>query len=202
MIEKLRNARARRRLRLEDPIQQRFSFCPVWANYLDPPAPVQVDTSAGTLIVQTGVVRSGLREYDVAEYSFPFAVPEIVAFHPPLVEVVHYNELPAVAARVGTAFVAVIPDGRVGTSEWGDMRYDAFFLAPARDDETYDAQLMRVAGVRMGLKELWGDMISFDEYIPKFSRRVAWENGEKLLRGEWFAIKLTLNITDYELTAM
>jgi len=204
LIDKLRERRALRRLKLIDPVTQRFEFCPVWANFLNPPAPVQVDTSVGTLVVETSVTPGSpvVRERYRCEYSFPFTADELVAFHPPAVEVVHYNELAQVAARAVTAFVAVVPDGRVVENEWGEMQYDAYFFAPADTTEAYEVQMARVAGVRMGLKELWGEMINFVEYIPKFSERAAWETGEGLLRGEWFAIRLTLNIRDYELVRM
>jgi len=155
--------------------------------------------------VETGIIPDplNLREGDKAEYSFPLTASERVAFLPPAVVVAHYNELPAVAARMGgQPFLAVVPDGRVGTNEWGEMSYDAFFLAPASDAEDYETQLGRVSGIFEGLKELWGEKIAFEEYIPKFSRRAAWETGEKYLRGEWFAIRTTLKLIDYELTAM
>ena len=204
LIDKLREARIQRWLKLTDPVTQRFEFCPVWANFLNPPAPVQVDTSVGTLVVATGVIPGSpdVREGGRCEYSFPFTADELVAFHPPSVVVAHYNEFAQVAANVGVAFVAVVPDGRVVENEWGEMQYDAYFFAPADSSEAYEVQMARVAGVRMGLKELWGEMINFVEYIPKFSERAAWESGEGLLRGEWFAIRLTLNIRDYELVRM
>jgi hypothetical protein len=148
LLTKLRSARQWRYLRLVDPILLRYEFCPVWANYLTPPSPVQVDTSVGTLTIQTGLVRSFAREYDVSTYSFPFSAEERVAFHPPPIFVAHYNEFSQIAARMQHAFVAVIPDARMGKSEWGEVEHEAFFFAPAQDSEEFEVQLDRIAGIR------------------------------------------------------
>ena len=202
LLRKLRNARQWRYLRLIDPVLQRFEFCPVWANYLTPPAPVQVDTSVGTLTIQTGLVRSFVREYDISTYSFPFSAEERVAFHPPQIFVAHYNEFSQIAARMQHAFMVVVPDARVGKSEWGEIECEAFFFAPAQDSEEFETQLDRIAGVRASLMELWPKMVTYTEIIPKFSRRAEWGAGEKLVKGEWIAIRLTINIKDYELNAV
>jgi hypothetical protein len=202
ILTKLRRARQWRYLRLVDPVLQRFEFCPVWANYLTPPSPVRVDTSVGTLTIQTGLVRSFAREYDVSTYSFPFSAEERVGFHPPSIFVAHYNEFSQIAAHIQNAFVAVVPDARMGKSEWGEVEYEAFFFAPAQDTEEFEVQLDRIAGVRASLIELWPKMVSFTEIIPKFSRRAEWSTGEKLVKGEWIAIRLTINLKDYELNAV
>lgn len=202
LLRKLRNARQWRWLRLVDPILQRFEFCPVWANYLTPPSPVQVDTSVGTLTIQTGLVRSFAREYDVSSYSFPFSAEERAAFYPPPIFVAHYSEFSQIAARQQYAFMAVIPDARMGKSEWGEVEHEAFFFAPAQDSEDFETHLDRIAGVRAGLLELWPKMVTFTEIIPKFSRRAEWETGGKLVKGEWIAIRLTINLKDYELTGV
>ena len=174
----------------------------MWANYLNPPSPVQVDTSVGTLTIETGVVRSFAREYDVSSFSFPFSAEERVAFHPPPIFVAHYNEFSQIAARQKHAFLAVVPDARVGKSEWGEVEYEAFFFAPALDSEDFEVQLDRIAGVRESLLELWPKMVSITEIVPKFSRRAEWGTGEKLVKGEWIAIRLTINLKDYELNAV
>jgi hypothetical protein len=161
-----------------------------------------VDTSVGTLTIQTGLVRSFAREYDVSTYSFPFSAEERVAFHPPAIFVAHYNEFSQIAARMQHAFVAVVPDARIGKSEWGEIECDAFFFAPASDAEDFEVQLERIAGVQRSLIELWPKMVSFSEIVPKFSRRAEWGTGEKLVKGEWIAIRLTINIKDYELNAV
>jgi hypothetical protein len=202
LLKRLRDARQRRYLRLIDPVQLTYEFCPVWANYLTPPSPVQVDTSVGTLTIQTGLVRSFAREYDVSTYSFPFSAEERVAFHPPPIHVAHYNEFSQIAARQQYAFMAIIPDARIGQSEWGEVVHEAFFFAPAVDSEDFETQLDRIAGVRDNLLELWPQMVTFTEIIPKFSRRAEWENGGKLVSGEWIAIRLTINLKDYELTGV
>jgi len=202
LLRKLRNARQWRYLRLVDPVLQQFEFCPVWANYLTPPSPVQVDTSVGTLTIQTGLVRSFAREYDVSTYAFPFSAEERVAFHPPPIFVAHYNEFSQIAARQKDAFLAVIPDARIGKSEWGEVEHEAFFFAPAQDTEEFEVQLERIAGVRESLLELWPKMVSITEIVPKFSRRAEWGTGEKLVKGEWIAIRLTINLKDYELNAV
>jgi hypothetical protein len=202
LLRKLRDARQRRYLRLIDPVKLTYEFCPVWANYLTPPSPVQVDTSVGTLTIQTGLVRSFAREYDVSTYSFPFSAEERVAFYPPPIFVAHYNEFSQIAARQQDAFMAVVPDARIGQSEWGEAIYEAFFFAPAVDSEDFETQLDRIAGVRASLWELWPQMVTFTEIIPKFSRRAEWENGGKLVSGEWIAIRLTINLKDYELNAV
>jgi hypothetical protein len=174
----------------------------VWANYLTPPSPVQVDTSVGVLTIQTGLARSFAREYDISTYSFPFSAEERVAFHPPPIFVAHYNEFSQIAARMQDAFMAIIPDARIGKSEWGEVEYEAFFFAPAQDSEDFEVQLERIAGVRESLLELWPKMATFTEIIPKFSRRAEWGTGEKLVKGEWIAIRLTINLKDYELNAV
>jgi hypothetical protein len=202
LLTKLRSARQWRYLRLVDPILLRYEFCPVWANYLTPPSPVQVDTSVGTLTIQTGLVRSFAREYDISTYSFPISAEERVAFHPPPIRVAHYNEFSQIAARMQHAFMAVIPDARMGKSEWGEVEHEAFFFAPAQDSEEFEVQLDRIAGIRASLMELWPKMVSFTEIIPKFSRRAEWGTGEKLVKGEWIAIRLTINLKDYELNAV
>jgi hypothetical protein len=163
---------------------------------------VQVDTSVGPLTIQTGLVRSFAREYDVSTYSFPFSGEERVAFHPPSIFVAHYNEFSQIAARLQHAFVVVVPDARVGKSEWGEIECEAFFFAPAQDSEEFERQLDRIAGIRTSLMELWPTMVSFTEIIPKFSRRAEWTTGEKLVKGEWIAIRLTINLKDYELNAV
>ena len=174
----------------------------MWANYLTPPSPVQVDTSVGVLTIQTGLVRSFAREYDVSTYSFPFSAEERVGFHPPPIFVAHYSEFSQIAARRQHAFMVVIPDGRMGKSEWGEVEYEAFFFAPAQDSEDFEVQLDRISGVRQSLLELWPKMVTFTEIIPKFSRRAEWATGEKLVKGEWIAIRLTINLKDYELNAV
>jgi hypothetical protein len=116
--------------------------------------------------------------------------------------VAHYNEFSQIAARQQHAFVAVVPDARMGKSEWGEVEYEAFFFAPAQDTEEFEVQLDRIAGVRASLMELWPKMVSFTEIIPKFSRRAEWGTGEKLVKGEWIAIRLTINLKDYELNAV
>jgi len=202
LLQKLRNARQKRYLRLVNPTLLQYEFCPVWANYLNPPSPVQVDTSAGTLTIQTGVVRSFAREYDKSTYAFPFTAGEWVAFYPPPIFVAHYSEFSQIAARMPHAFMVVVPDARMGKSEWGEVEHEAFFLAPAQDSEDFETQLDRIAGVRESLMELWPEKVSFTEIIPKFSRRAEWGTGEKLVKGEWIAIRLTINLKDYELNAV
>jgi hypothetical protein len=202
LLKKLRDARQRRYLRLVNPLLYIYEFCPVWANYLTPPSPVLVDTSGGQLTIQTGVAKSFAREYDVSSYSFPLTAEERVAFHPPPIFMAHYNEFSQIAARQQHAFLAVVPDARIGQSEWGEMVHEAFFFAPAVDSEDFEAQLDRIAGVRDNLLELWPQMVTFTEIIPKFFRRAEWETGGKLVSGEWIAIRLTINLKDYELNAV
>jgi hypothetical protein len=202
LLRKLRDARQWRYLRLVDPVLQRFEFWSVWANYLTPPSPVQVDTSVGTLTIQTGLVRSFAREYDVSTFAFPFSAEERVAFHPPQIFVAHYNEFSQIAARQGDAFLAVIPDARMGKSEWGEVEHEAFFFAPALDTEEFEVQWDRIDGLYDNLRELWPKMVSITEIVPKFSRRAEWGTGEKLVRGEWIVIRLTINIKNYELNAV
>jgi hypothetical protein len=45
-------------------------------------------------------------------------------------------------------------------------------------------------------------MATITEIVPKFSRRAEWGPGEKLVKGEWIAIRLTINLKDYELNAV
>jgi hypothetical protein len=161
-----------------------------------------VDTSIGTLTIETGLVRSFAREYDISTYSFPISAEERVAFHPPPIRVAHYNEFSLIAAHMKHAFMVIVPDAHVGKSEWGEVEYEAFFFAPAQDAEDFEVQLDRIAGVRASLSELWPQMVSFTEIIPKFSRRAEWGTGEKLVKGEWIAIRLTINLKDYELNAV
>jgi hypothetical protein len=90
----------------------------------------------------------------------------------------------------------------MGKSEWGEVEHEAFFFAPALDTEEFAVQLDRIAGVRESLMELWPKMASITEIVPKFSRRAEWGAGEKLVKGEWIAIRLTINIKNYELNAV
>jgi hypothetical protein len=82
------------------------------------------------------------------------------------------------------------------------VEHEAFFFAPALDTEEFEVQLDRIAGVRESLLELWPKMVSVVEIVPKFSRRAEWGTGEKLVKGEWIAIRLTINIKNYELNAV
>jgi hypothetical protein len=125
-----------------------------------------------------------------------------VTFHPPPIFVAHYNEFSQIAARQKDAFLAVIPDARMGKSEWGEVEHEAFFFAPALDTEEFEVQWDRIDGLYDNLRELWPKMVFITEIVPKFSRRAEWGTGEKLVRGEWIVIRLTINIKNYELNAV
>jgi hypothetical protein len=60
----------------------------------------------------------------------------------------------------------------------------------------------RIDGLYDNLRELWPKMVFITEIVPKFSRRAEWGTGEKLVRGEWIVIRLTINIKNYELNAV